>query len=942
MAASGEWTVSPGFIAEPLVSALVFVYGAERFMRGLLEDLEAQTIADQTEIVIVDTGSPTGEAAIVREFQARYPNIAYLRTQQRETTAAACNRCITAARGRYLALACADDRHRPDAYARMVAALDAHPEVAMVYGDSAVTERENEGFGTPHVSAHFRWPEFDSRLLFQVCYLGPQPMWRRALHTRYGLFDPTYVNASDYEFWLRLVAGGESLLHIPEVLGLYLWSPASMEHAGQALSLADSERARVQHWPPAWGARPAPGGSFLLPCGPGRDTVAVAPATPAPAASNGSPPLVSVIVPTRDRPAWLTRALESILRQTYRHVEIIVVNDAGTDVVEVVRPFREHADIVYVHLGRNRERSAARNAGIALARGTYIAYLDDDDWYYPRHLETLVTALEESGRAVAYTDAWRVCEAPQGTTYVVEAIDRPYSADFDRKRLLGENYIPILCLMHRRDCLETVGGFDEELQTHEDWDLFIRLARTYDFLHVPHVTCAFSWRTDGSSTTSRMRGDFARTTTLIHQRYLAAPHDPAAPETLARSVEELRAEVAGCQFLCSIVVPISDGVERTAQCLGALAQHTGAVDYEVIVVDNASRDGTAAFLTTLGGDLQIIRNAEPVGLARAANQGAEVARGRFLVFLHPDTIPRERWLTALLEEVVACPDVAAVGSKLLYPDGTIQHAGLVFSRLSSEPYHLYQRVPGDVVVANRRRELQALSAASLLIRREVFEAAGGFDARFGSTLHDVDLCLKIRARGGRVVYQPSSVLVRIEDPAPSTDAAGSPAPAHNEAASPTPSPEEAQSLALLKERWAHRCLEDEDVVYAADGHVLRTEWSAEGESCRLAPLAAAADHAGWACLVEAERRALADGAAAAAPLLADAEGWPADVGALVWGARLSERAHLPGLAAAFWRRVLALAELPVARERLALLQRQSRSEERPLDEPVERERENHP
>jgi GT2 family glycosyltransferase len=913
--ASGQWTYSPGFIAEPLVSALVPVYGAERFMRGLLEDLEAQTLADRTEIVIVDTGSPTGEAAIVREFQARYSNIAYLRTPERETTAAACNRCIAAARSRYVALACADDRHHPDAHARMVAALEAHPEVAMVYGDSAVTERENEPFGTPHVSAHFRWPEFDPRLLFQVCYLGPQPMWRRALHERHGLFDPTYVSASDYEFWLRLAAGGERFLHISEVLGLYLWSPTSVEHANQQLSLADSERARVQHWPPAWGPRPAPGGSFLIPCEPAGSEVAAAP--------DAAPPLVSVIVPTCDRPAWLTRALESVLRQTYRHVEIIVVNDAGMDVREVINPLRERADIAYVQLSHSRERSAARNAGIAIARGKYLAYLDDDDWYYPRHLETLVTALEQSGAAVAYTDAWRVSEASQGTTYVVEAIDRPYSADFDRERLVIENYIPILCVMHRRDCLDRVGGFDEQLQTHEDWDLFIRLARAYDFLHVPQVTCAFSWRTDGSSTTSRMRADFARTTALIHQRYLTASHDPAAPEMPPRSADELRAQLAGCQFLCSIVVPVSDGVERTAQCLGALAQHTSDVDYEVIVVDDASRDGTAAFLATLGGDLQIIRNAEPLGRAHAANQGAEVARGRFLVFLHPDTIPRQHWLTALVADVAAHPDVAAVGSKLLYPDGTIQHAGLVFSRLSGEPYHLYQRAPGDVVVANRRRELQALSAASLLVRREVFETVGGFDARFGNVLHDVDLCLRIRARGGRVVYQPASVLVRVEDSAPSTDAPGKSAPARGEAPSPTlPSPEEARSLALLGERWAHRCLEDEDVVYASDGHVLSTDWSEDAESCRLVPLATAPDQAGWARLVEAERRTLAGGAAAAASLLADARAWPADVGALAWGAHLCERAHLPGLAAAFWRRVLALAELPGARLHLATLERE--------------------
>ena len=109
------WERSASFVERPLLSALCFVYGAERFMRGLLDDLLAQTILPRMEIVIVDTGSPTDEAAIVREYMARYPNIAYLRTPERETTTSAANRCIGAARGKYLTLACADDRHRRDA-----------------------------------------------------------------------------------------------------------------------------------------------------------------------------------------------------------------------------------------------------------------------------------------------------------------------------------------------------------------------------------------------------------------------------------------------------------------------------------------------------------------------------------------------------------------------------------------------------------------------------------------------------------------------------------------------------------------------------------------------------------------------------------------------------------------------------------------------------------
>lgn len=529
-----RWERSASFVAEPLISALVFVYGAERFMRGLLEDLCAQTIAPQMEIIVVDTGSPTDEGAIVRELVARHPNIAYLRTPERETTTAACNRCVKAARGRYLTLACADDRHRPDALERLVAALQTDPGAILAYADVAVTTTENEVFGTTNVVGHFRWPEFDAPRLFEVCYVGPQPVYRRELHERHGLYDPAFVSAGDYEMWLRAVARGERFVHVPEVLGLYLHSPTSSEHANQALSLAESEKARILHWPEAWGERPAPGGSFFVPAArppatPHAEPASAAPAaspSPRPACAAPEAPLVSVIMPTYERPQWLVRAARSVLAQTYPSVELVVVNDGGSPVEELLRPLDDRGQITYLRLARNRNRSAARNAGLAVARGTYVAYLDDDDWYLPHHLERLVGLLERAGAAVGYGFAERVTEERRGDAWVATAVEPVYRMPFRFDLLLVGNYVPLPCLVHRRACLDEVGGFDEELFTHEDWDLLIRLASRYDVVQLDEVTCRFSWRRDGSSTTSRHQDDFVRTLALVHERYahLAARH----------------------------------------------------------------------------------------------------------------------------------------------------------------------------------------------------------------------------------------------------------------------------------------------------------------------------------------------------------------------------------------------------------------------------------
>jgi glycosyltransferase involved in cell wall biosynthesis len=228
-----------GAMNKVLISALVPTYSAERFMRGLLEDLEAQTLADRLEIVIVDTGSPTHEKAIAEEFQQRYDNIVYIRTEQRESSHSAVNRCIKAARGKYVTLACTDDRHKKDAFERMVAVLEARPDVALVYANCYVTRIENETFENHTRANEYRWGDFDPTRLIFGCFIGPQPMWRKNVHDKYGYFDETLESAGDWDFWLRM-AERETFLHIDEFLGLYLYSPTSSEHRDPELSRRES------------------------------------------------------------------------------------------------------------------------------------------------------------------------------------------------------------------------------------------------------------------------------------------------------------------------------------------------------------------------------------------------------------------------------------------------------------------------------------------------------------------------------------------------------------------------------------------------------------------------------------------------------------------------------------------------------------------------------
>ncbi len=225
-----------------LVSAIVSTYNAERFIRGKLEDLEAQTIAERIEIIVIDSGSLENERGVVEEFQRRYTNIRYIRTEQRETVYQAWNRGIKAATAEFITNANTDDRLRRDAIEVMVNTLLANPDKAMAYGDSIVTLIAHETFDhcTPH--DYLRWPDFDRDRLLDFCYLGPHPVWRKEIHDAVGYFNEGYQCAADYEFWLRLAIKYE-FVHIPELLGLYWQNEGTVSRRGE---LPIQEAAEIQ------------------------------------------------------------------------------------------------------------------------------------------------------------------------------------------------------------------------------------------------------------------------------------------------------------------------------------------------------------------------------------------------------------------------------------------------------------------------------------------------------------------------------------------------------------------------------------------------------------------------------------------------------------------------------------------------------------------------
>jgi len=249
----------------------------------------------------------------------------------------------------------------------------------------------------------------------------------------------------------------------------------------------------------------------------------------------------------------------------------------------------------------------------------------------------------------------------------------------------------------------------------------------------------------------------------------------------------------------TVVVPVRDRLVLTQQCVEAFAADYGdRDDVELFVVDDGSTDETTAYLEQAPG-LRLVRHAESAGFAASCNDGAAAGSGEYIVFLNNDTLGEHGWLDRLVSFADGNDKAAIVGARLLYENGTIQHAGIVFGA-DLLPRHVYRMFPREHPAVSRSRRFQAVTAACMLVRRNVFEKIGGFDTGFMNGFDDVDLCLRVWEAGGETHYCAESVLV------------------HDEAATRGEDAELFRRNAeRYRERWGRRVRRDDLETYAEDG-----------------------------------------------------------------------------------------------------------------------------
>jgi GT2 family glycosyltransferase len=247
----------------------------------------------------------------------------------------------------------------------------------------------------------------------------------------------------------------------------------------------------------------------------------------------------------------------------------------------------------------------------------------------------------------------------------------------------------------------------------------------------------------------------------------------------------------------SIIIPVFNQQALTRQCLEALSASVDD-DVEIVVVNDASTDTTSRFLAGKRDKIRVVTHATNSGFAKSCNDGAAASSGNFLLFLNNDTIPQPGWLGALRGYVQAHPAAAVVGSKLLYPNRTIQHAGVVICQ-DRYPRHVYAGFPADHPAVNKSRRFQIVTAACMFVRRRIFEQASGFDTAFRNGFEDVDFCLRLGEAGYEIHYCSESVVQ------------------HMESISAGRFKNDRENVALYRRRWMPRVQPDDMNYYLEDG-----------------------------------------------------------------------------------------------------------------------------
>lgn len=498
-------------------------------------------------------------------------------------------------------------------------------------------------------------------------------------------------------------------------------------------------------------------------------------ATPSPAdldawrrlGSQGDQPLVSVLLPVYNaKPQHLKAAIASVQAQTHERWELCIADDASTqpEVRDIIRTAASSDPrIKFCFRPTNGHISEASNSALALATGDFVALLDQDDLLAPHAFSVMVNEARQNPNAsILYSDEDKIDDAGWRSS-------PHFKPDWNHTLLLSQNYVCHL-LMMRRTLVQLVGGFRKGYDGAQDHDLLLRCVEhtdARDIHHVPQVL--YHWRVHANSTAK----------SLDSKPYAQINGCKAVQDHLDRSGVNAKVIRDGLFYRVnytaptvwpkvSVVIPTRDRPGLLKQCVSSVLTQTNYENVEFLIVDNGTVDPEAiTYLAELARDprVRIIRDDRPFNYSALNNTAVAESMGTVVCLMNNDIeVMDANWLQTMVISLLQ-PNVGVVGCKLYYPDGTLQHAGVIVG-LGGDAGHIFRgQHRDDPHYMHRpmlRHELSAVTAACLVTRKDVYERLGGLDEGFAVAFNDIDYCLRARKDGCKVIYDPYVELIHHE------------------------------------------------------------------------------------------------------------------------------------------------------------------------------------
>lgn len=478
-------------------------------------------------------------------------------------------------------------------------------------------------------------------------------------------------------------------------------------------------------------------------------------------------PLISIAVPAYQTPVeFLKQMIESLISQTYPEWELCIAN-ASPDNEEMQRVLADYSAkdsrVRFCNLKENLGIAENTNRAFSMAKGEFMGLLDHDDLLAPNALYEIVQALQDHPQADAlYTDEDKV------TTELDEHFQPHLKPDFNLDLLRSNNYICHFFVV-RRSIVEKAGGFRKEFDGAQDYDFIFRCTENArEVLHVPEIL--YHWRTHKASTAdnpaSKMYA-FEAGKRAIEANLERTETKGVVSHTQDLGFYRVKYPVQG-KPLVSVIIPNKDEKETLQTCMEMLNSNTSYQNFEIIIIENNSNtDEIFRYYKELSKDprIHLLRWGKEFNYSAINNFGVAHAKGEYLLFLNNDIKSiNPDWMEELLG-VCQRPEVGGVGAKLIYPDNTIQHAGCVVG-MGGIAGHMFVDMPADrtgyLHKASLLQDMSAVTAACLMMKKEVFEEAGGFTEELAVAFNDVDLCLKVRKNNHLIVYDPYAKLYHME------------------------------------------------------------------------------------------------------------------------------------------------------------------------------------